>query len=253
VGPQEVSTLEGRDTVRYNGHPVTLVRLSDVLGLPRVDARHDAAGIPVVIVAAAERRLAFAVDELVDEQEVVIKGLGGQLARVGGIAGATVLGTGEVVLILNVADLIKLAMRGQCRSIFDTSAGAVSPTEARIQRRILIVDDSITTRTLEKNILEAVGYGVQVATDGQEALSIIAAEGVPDLVVSDILMPRMDGFELTQRVKGDARTAAVPVILVTSLESPADKARGIEVGADAYIVKSSFDQNNLLETIEQLI
>jgi two-component system chemotaxis sensor kinase CheA len=260
VSPQEIAPLEGQDTIRYNGRPLTLVRLNDVLELPHTDGQRDSVGLSrgearilVVILAAAERRMAFAVDELAGEQEVVIKGLSKQLTRVGGIAGATVMGSGEVVLILNVADLIKLAMRGQCRSVFDTSAEVVSPTEARAQRRILIVDDSITTRTLEKNILEAVGYGVQVATDGQEALSIIAAEGVPDLVVSDILMPRMDGFELTQRVKGDARTAAVPVILVTSLESPADKARGIEVGADAYIVKSSFDQNNLLETIEQLI
>jgi two-component system chemotaxis sensor kinase CheA len=247
VRPQQVSSLEGQDTLRYNGRPVTLVQLGDVLELPRLDVQRDDPRLLVVVLAAAERRMAFAVDGLAGEQEVVIKGLGKQLSRVGGIAGATVLGSGEVVLILNVADLIKLALRGERRSVLDAPAETVS------RQRILIVDDSVTTRTLEKNILEAAGYTVQLATDGQEALAAIAAGGVPDLVVSDIVMPRLDGFDLTRRLKNDPQTAPVPVILVTSLGSPEDKAHGIEVGADAYIVKSSFDQNNLLETIEQLI
>ena len=164
------------------------------------------------------------------------------------------MGSGEVVLILNVADLIKLGLRGDHRSVLAALARA-TPTveEDGIRQHILVVDDSITTRTLEKNILEAAGYDVQLATDGQEALSAIAAGGVPDLIVSDVVMPRLDGFGLTQRIKEDPHTADIPVILVTSLDSPEDKARGIEVGADAYITKSSFDQNNLLETIEQLI
>jgi len=257
IRPQEIASLEGHDTVLYNGRPLTLVRLGDVLELPPpaspARGEVDTAHIPVVILAAAERRMAFAVDALADEQEVVIKGLGKQLSRVGGIAGATVMGSGEVVLILNVADLIKLGLRGDRRSVLATLARPSPEAEDRARRRILIVDDSITTRTLEKNILEAAGYVVQLATDGQEALSAIAAGGVPDLIVSDIVMPRLNGFELTRRIKEEPHTANVPVILVTSLDSPEDKARGIEVGADAYITKSSFDQNNLLETIEQLI
>jgi len=258
VSPQEISPLEGQDTIRYNGRLLTLARLDDVLELPRAEAQHlphrDRQGrILVVIVGAAERRMAFVVDELAGEQELVIKGLGKQLKRVGGIAGATVMGSGEVVLILNVADLIKLAMRERRRSVLNVPAVQIPSMMARAQRRILIVDDSITTRTLEKNILEAAGYTVQVAVDGQEALNTIATSGVPDLIVADIVMPRLDGFELTRRIKGDPNTADVPVILVTSLSSPQDKARGIEAGADAYIVKSSFDQDNLLETIEQLI
>lgn len=253
ISPEEISPLEGQDTVLCNGRPITLVRLNDVLGLPRVKVQRDETRIQAVILAASERRMAFAVDELAGEQEVVIKGLGKQLLRVGGIAGATVMGTGEVVLILNPTDLIKLAMRGERRSVLDTLAEMQAPEVARAQRRILIVDDSITTRTLEKNILEAAGYSVQLAIDGQEALNTIAVDGVPDLIVSDVAMPRLDGFDLTRRVKDDPHTAHVPVILVTSLDSPEDKAQGIEAGADAYIAKSSFDQTNLLETIEQLI
>jgi len=252
VGAQEISPLEGYETVRHGGRPVRLVWLRDVLGLPGTEGQGERGRFPAVILSAGEQCMAFAVDELGGEQEVVIKGLGKQLSRVGGVAGATTMGSGEVVLILNVADLLKLALQREHRSVL-SSAEPASPMLARVRQRILVVDDSITTRTLEKNILEAAGYRIELATDGQEALEAIAREGVPDLVVSDIAMPRMDGFELTRQIKGDAETAEVPVILVTSLDSPEDKVRGIEAGADAYIIKSSFDQSNLLETIEQLI
>ena len=113
--------------------------------------------------------------------------------------------------------------------------------------------NSITTRTLEKNILEAAGYWVMLAIDGVEALAMIHSADRPDLVVTDIVMPRMDGFELTRLIKEDEQTQSLPVILVTSLDSLADKEHGIEVRADAYIVKSSFNQVNLLDTIQQLI
>jgi two-component system, chemotaxis family, sensor kinase CheA len=198
--------------------------------------------------------MAFAVDALADEQEVVIKGLGRQLTRVAGIAGASVMGNGEILLILNVADLMKLASRAERRSVLEmqTQEDDGQNQESR-QRRILVVDDSITTRTLEKNILEAAGFIVVLATDGQEAFNLVMTSDLPDLVISDIQMPRMDGITLAARLKKENRTAHLPVILVTSLDSPEDKARGIEAGADAYIVKSSFDQNNLLETIGQLI
>jgi two-component system chemotaxis sensor kinase CheA len=252
--PDEIISLEGQDTIRYGGQPLTLVPLSDVLELPpHGGEREGEEDILVVVVAAAERRMAFAIDELVGEQEMVIKSLGKQLSRVGGVTGATVLGNRQVVLVLNVSDLIKLAMRGKRRSVLDSLIAPESMPSERAERHILVVDDSITTRTLEKNILEAAGYTVRLATDGQEALSDIAASGVPDLIVTDVAMPRMNGFELTRHIKDDEHMGSTPVILVTSLDSDEDKARGIEVGADAYIVKSGFDQDNLLETIEQLI
>jgi two-component system chemotaxis sensor kinase CheA len=254
VKREDVVPMGGHDTLQFSGRPLMLVHLGDVLGLSRVKEQTDNYRIPVVILSAAERYMAFAVDELADEQEVVIKGLGKQLSRVGGIAGASVMGNGEVILILNVADLIKLAHRGEQRSVLSPSMDETSTTSVdHPRRRILIVDDSITTRTLEKSILEAAGYTVQLAMDGLEALSAIAGGDIPDLIISDIAMPRLDGFGLTERLKNDARTAHLPLILVTSFDSPEDKTHGIEVGADAYIVKSAFDQNNLLETIEQLL
>jgi two-component system chemotaxis sensor kinase CheA len=248
IKPGAIASVEGKEAITYQGKPIAVAWLADLLELPSHPVDEN---LTVVIVGVAEKRLGLIVDGLVGEQEVVIKNLGRQLAKVAGIAGATLLGSGQVILVLHVADLIKLAARTM------SSRSKVMPeteqSETDQRRTILVVDDSITTRTLEKNILEAVGYEVKLATDGKEALGVLATDGLPHLIVSDINMPRLDGFELTSRIKGDARYADIPVILVTSLDSPADKARGIEVGADAYIVKSSFDQGNLLETIEQLV
>jgi two-component system chemotaxis sensor kinase CheA len=256
IYPSEIVRVGGHDTMQFDGKPLMLAHLGDVLGLPRSTRKYDVNGrIPVVVLFAGERRMAFFVDELTSEQEVVIKSLGRQLTRVGGIAGASVMGNGEITLILQVSDIIKLALHTNNRSVLEpvNPEGTDFSVQPRAQHRILVVDDSITTRTLEKNILEAAGYTVNLANDGMEAIHTVYGSDLPDLIISDIAMPRLDGFELTKRLKNDERTNHVPIILVTSLDSSEDKARGIEAGADAYIVKSNFDQTNLLETIEQLI
>ena len=257
VRPDAVTALGGHETLQHQGRPYPLVYLSDILDLSRVvtsEHAEDHGYLLVVIVATAERRMAFVVDSLDGEQEMVIKGLGPHLRHVGGIAGASVLGDGTPLLVLDVADLIKLVVRGEQRAPYIPVLPRSSAAhDAAPPQRILVVDDSVTTRTLEKNVLESAGYTVQLAVNGQQALGLIAAGDLPDLIISDVVMPRLDGFGLTQQVKGDARTANIPVILVTSLDSAQDKTRGIEVGADAYIIKQHFDQNNLLETIEQLI
>jgi two-component system chemotaxis sensor kinase CheA len=249
IDANSIASVEGKEAITYQGKPIALARLADLMELPFKPV--DTEQLTVVIVAVAEKRLGLVVDDLAGEQEVVIKNLGRQLAKVAGFAGATLLGTGQVILVLHIADLIKLAARTKPRIMMADMEEKEDTSDER--KTILVVDDSITTRTLEKNILEAVGYEVKLATDGREALGVLATAGLPHLIVSDINMPRIDGFELTSRIKQDARYANIPVILVTSLDSPADKARGIEVGADAYIVKSSFDQGNLLDTIEQLV
>jgi len=256
ITPRDIYHVGGREMLRYNDTAFSVAHLSDVLGLPRLEV--DRASRPieerltVLLLASAQRRMAFIVDGLRGEQEVVIKDLGRQVQRLAGIAGATITGDGAVLLVLNAGDLIKLALHNEGRSSVVVQTVAIQETAP--QKHIFIVDDSITTRTLERNILEAAGYNVRVATDGLEALNAIEAEiMLPDLVISDVAMPRLDGIGLTEQLKTNPRTAQIPVILVTSLASAADKARGIEPGADAYIVKGNFDQNNLLETIEQLI
>ena len=249
VKTEAITKVAGQEAITFQNKPIALAWLTDLLELPS-PPKDKVDSLTVVIISVAEKRLGLIVDDLSGEQEIVMKNLGKQLARVGGIAGATILGSGQVILVLHAADLIKLAARIQPRK--SIAAHAVRP-EIEQQKTILVVDDSITTRTLEKNILEAAGYRVKLATDGQEALGILVTEGLPHLIVSDINMPRLNGFDLTRRLKQDDRYADIPIILVTSLDSPADKARGIEVGADAYIVKGNFDQGNLLETIEQLV
>jgi two-component system chemotaxis sensor kinase CheA len=149
-----------------------------------------------------------------------------------------------VLPVLNVADLMHSAVK-----IARVSA-ACETEEA--PKSILVAEDSITSRTLLKNILEFAGYKVKTAIDGAEALAVLATEPF-DLVVSDVEMPRMSGFDLTARIRADKRLAELPVVLVTALDSRPDREHGVDVGASAYIVKSSFDQGNLLEVVRRLI
>lgn len=248
---KQIGNIDGRPAIYTNGHSLPLFNLASILELR--DSEHPLeqdAKIPVVVLSVVEKRVALIVDAFLSTQQVVIKSLGKQLRRVRNIAGVTILGDGRLVTVLNVADILKSIHTGQitCKSL---------PVVKRETRRIniMVIDDSITTRTLEKHILENAGYSVVSFVDGQEAWEYIQGResDLPDLIVSDIDMPRMDGFALTKAVKGDKRYAHLPVVLVTSLESPRDRLEGMEAGADAYIVKSSFDQQELLEAIRRFI
>ena len=245
-----VQTVENRATVMLGGQPVSFVRLHEVLEIST-----DGSGgkgpesLSMVVLATSERRIAFQVDEVVGEQEVIVKSLGPQLVRVRNVGGAAVLGTGKVVPILNVADLMKSAVKTSPRP---APTREIEEPIAPRQRSILVVDDSITARTLLKSILEAAGYLVRTAVDGAEAFATLR-ETQFDVVVSDVDMPRLNGFDLTARIRADRKMADLPVILVSALESREDRERGIDVGANAYIVKSSFEQSNLLDTVRRFV
>jgi two-component system chemotaxis sensor kinase CheA len=247
VKRDEVKTVENRETIALDGRTVPFVLLGDVLELPRKVKSTAPEFIHTVVMGSGGRRIAFGVDEVLNEQEVLVKDLGRQLVRVRNVAAATVLGTGRVVPILNVSDLLRSAVRAS--SAVRMAPAAQQPEE---RKSVLIVEDSITSRTLLKNILETSGYDVQIAVDGADAFTALKTAEF-DLVVSDVDMPRMNGFELTAKVRADKKLSELPVILVTSLESREDRERGIDVGANAYIVKSSFDKSNLLEAIRRLI
>jgi len=132
------------------------------------------------------------------------------------------------------------------------TAGVVAEEGETKRKSILVAEDSITARTLLKNILESAGYNVKTTVDGVDAFTTLRTENF-DLVVSDVDMPRMSGFDLTAKIRADKKLSELPVVLVTALESRQDRERGIDVGASAYIIKSSFDQSNLLEVIRRLI
>lgn len=248
----DIKSVENRDTVVIDGAVLALARLSDVLALPPVPVEGEApAQHPVAVLEHAGRRIAFLVDEVVYEQEVLVKHLGkhlgGQTTHVRNVAGATLLGSGQVVPILNVATLIESAVHGTAG--VRTVAAQQAPQR---KQSVLVAEDSITSRILIKNILEAAGYRVETAVDGVDGLTKLRG-GEFDLVVSDVEMPRMDGIGLTSQIRSDAKLNQLPVILVTALDSRADRERGVDAGANAYIVKSSFEQSNLLEVVRRLI
>lgn len=248
VSFDDVRTVEGRETIAHGERAVALARLADVLQLPMPDG-DDAvpSALTVFIAGADEERMAFVVDAVLNEQEVLVKPLPRPLARVRNIAAATVLGTGEVVPILDIADLVRSA-----RMVTGSTSRPATPAKPAPRKHVLVAEDSITSRMLIKGILEGAGYRVKTAVDGLEALSFLRAEAF-DLVVSDVEMPRLDGFGLTARIRADHKLADLPVVLVTAMESAQDRERGIDVGASAYLVKSSFDQTHLLEALRRLI
>ena len=173
--------------------------------------------------------------------------LPGKKKRVRHVSGATVLGSGKVVPILNVSDLLKSAVKDYSHIGRENTA-----QESVKKRAILVVEDSITSRMLIKNILENTGYSVTTAIDGVDGYNKLKA-GAFDLVVSDVDMPRMSGLDMTAKIRADKAVCEIPVILVTSLSKREDQERGLEVGANAYIVKGNFDQSNLTEVVERLI
>jgi two-component system chemotaxis sensor kinase CheA len=247
---EKVKTVENRATIPLNGRALSLLALADVLALPRTQEQKEGSEfLTAAVLGSGEKRIAFTIDEVLGEQEVLVKGLGKQIKRIPNIAGATILGSGRVVPILNVFDLLKSPL-GRTDGFDNTE---VSEQEKEANRKsILVAEDSITSRTLIKNILEAAGFNVKTVVDGQEAFTSLKTEEF-DLVVSDVDMPRMNGFELTTKIRGNMRLEETPVVLLTGRESREDRERGIDVGANAYIVKSSFDQSNLVEVIQRLI
>ncbi len=249
VGASELRPVEGRDVLIFEGMPVAVYRLADILGHQGRGADQVSDKVLVVIVEADGQRAGFVVDELLAEQEVVVKDLGARLQRVRNVVGATVLATGRIALILNASDLLGSALETETGH---TVSKSMTGTSVESKKRLLVVDDSVTTRTLVKSILEASGYDVTDAADGLEAWQYLQEKGA-DLVVSDVEMPRMDGIALTEAIRSSRRLQGLPVILVTGLEKEQDKMRGLDAGADAYLVKSAFDQTNLIRTIQQLV
>ncbi|MFH1896963.1 MAG: hybrid sensor histidine kinase/response regulator [Candidatus Desantisbacteria bacterium] len=244
----EIKTVVDKDVVIINNRHIPVVRLASVLDLKSVGTKKIVSDkLPIIILNVDETRIGFLVDELISEEEVVIKNMGDYLKNVPNTAGATILGEGEVVIILNVSELIKSAKTVKETHLLEDIKDEQHPTYS-----ILVVDDAAVLRELEKNMLESAGYAIDLAVDGVDGFEK-AKKKKYDLIVTDVEMPRMDGFELTRMLRADATYKDIPVVIVTAREKEEDKKRGIDVGADAYIVKTSFDQSKLLDTVEQLI
>ena len=244
MAPKEIHIINNKRALVYQDQIIPLVSLGSLLGCP---TRGRGGLIQVVVLKAFDKRVAFQVDDLLDQQEIVIKSLGTHLRRVDRIAGASILVDGKVVLILDVPFLILSAHWEEAPFPEEKPP----PSRGR-KPTILVVEDQLTTQHLEKSILEAAGFEVDTARDGIQALAKLS-EKTFDLVLTDIRMPNMDGFALTNYIKTHPKLQNIPVVVVSSMEKEEDKRRGLEAGADAYIVKSKFDQENLIDTIRTLI
>ncbi|HSK47565.1 MAG TPA: hybrid sensor histidine kinase/response regulator [Coriobacteriia bacterium] len=246
IDPAEIVKLEGREVIRRQRRTIPLVRLSDILGVASTGP--EGLKVPIVTIGYSGHRMGFIVDAFHGEQQIVIKPLGKHLKKVENVAGVTVLGAGNVVPILNVPDLMTNA-----RTRSGQRVGPAPRTDTQGTYSILICEDSFTTRELERSIFEAAGYHVETAMDGSLGLGKLRDGLQVDAVVTDVQMPNMTGFQLTKAIKSDPSLAHIPVVIVTSLERDEEKAEGIEAGADAYITKSVFNQDTLLDTVERLI
>lgn len=246
VERDQIIALGARAAVDVRGEPVPLVDLSDLLGL----ATARAASGPAVIVTALNRRVAVRVDDLCGEREGVVKPLGPLLAHVPGYIGATFLDDGSIALIADARHIVRRAS-SVAAPVLEHPPAVAAATE--VPPKILVVDDQFTVRELQRTILAGAGYTVLTARDGREALEQLEQEPDVRLVLTDVEMPVMDGVALVLALRDDQRWATVPVVIVSSRGSEADRRRGAEAGADAYIAKGEFDQRTLLATVERLV
>ena len=251
LAPADVFGVEGREATLHQGRPVSVVRLAELLELRQAavpaKGRAAPAAAACVVLAAGGEPFGVIVDALLDEQELVLKPQSGLLERVRNVAGATILDSGEICMVLNPQDLLA-SMRKRSAQV----AQPKEEEEMKSKKVILLAEDSITTRTQEARILANAGYEVVTAADGLEAYNQLATRAF-DALVSDINMPNLDGLALTERIRREAKYAELPIILVTALASDEDKKRGLEAGANAYITKPAFDQQVLLDCLERLI
>jgi two-component system, chemotaxis family, sensor kinase CheA len=243
VAVADTTSLGNRPALDLEGQVVPLSDLAQLIGAagPAL-ARHP----PAIVVESLGRRLAVACDELLGEEEVVIKSLGAIMAGTPGYLGAAILGDGRIALVLDPNHLLKAPAE-------EMALDQPDETEERTAIRVLVVDDQFSARELQRSILEAAGHRVEVARDGREALRMIGELADLDLVLTDVQMPEMDGFELLEAIRADEERSSLPVVVVTTLGDEVSRRRGVEAGADAYIVKEEFDQQTLLSTIERLV
>jgi len=241
------ASVEGRPVIRVRDQVLPVSSLAATLGTG------EAAAGPAVVVASLTRRHAFQVDALLGQREVVLKDLGRLLPRVDLLGGASVEPDGAILLVLDASGLVERARR----TVPVAGVPVPSGTPARqappvAHASILVVDDAPVVRELERSILERAGYQVRTAADGQEALAMLAA-APGDLVITDVDMPRCNGFELTSAIRAEPELAGLPVVILTSKADDADHRRGLDAGADAYVVKSAFDEQALLDVVARLL
>lgn len=244
----EIRTIASKEVINIRDEIVPLARLNNLFSIPQKGI-YEKRYYPVIIVQSIKTKLAVLVDQIIGHHEAVIKNLGYPLKNTANISGGTIMGDGKVVLILDIPSLVEVPDRNRNKD-YDTSQER--STVRKNTKTILLAEDTLNTAMLEKNILESAGFKVVIARDGKEALEKTKQNNF-DLVITDVLMPGMNGYELTETLKKDKNFKDIPVVIVTTRESDSDKRKGLRAGADAYIIKKDFTSDKLLETIDKLI
>ena len=245
-----IRVLEGRQHFMMDDHPIGLIEASQVLGLPAEEGPRDS--FPVVVASDRSHRFGVVVDEFLGERDLEVRPLDSRLGKVPNINSASVLEDGWPVLIFDVEDLVRSVDNLLSGRRLRKLTGTVERHEARGRRRVLVVDDSITVRELERQLLESVGYQVEVAVDGVDGWNAVRSHDY-DLVISDVDMPRMDGIQFVSLIKQDAKLRPIPVVIVSYKDREEDRMRGLDAGANAYLTKSSFHDKTFLQTVVDLI
>ncbi|MEM6610705.1 MAG: response regulator [Cyanobacteria bacterium P01_C01_bin.72] len=243
--PQDIYEIDGNPSITFEDQPLSIAELTGLLQLPStVERSHNY--LSCIVLRVENERFGVIVDDLVDQQDIVIKPQSKLLKRIPNILGATILGSGSVCMILNPVDLLHSLRNGTWQ------AAAPQTDQAIARNRLLLVEDSIIIRTQMQRLLKGAGYNVTVAENGLLGLQQVQTQEF-DIVLSDVEMPQMSGLEMTSNIRQDKKYDRLPIVLITTLNSPEDKRRGADAGANAYLTKGDFDQKLLFETLQQLI
>jgi chemosensory pili system protein ChpA (sensor histidine kinase/response regulator) len=246
LSKSEVTAHLGRDsaTFEYGGQKYRFQPLASFVGLEPSPLPEQDVTIPVVLVRAGEHSTGLIADELVGSREIVVKSVGPQISSIRGISGATILGDGRIVVILDIGALVRAEWRGRAQT-------PLLREKADRRTFALVVDDSITVRRVTQRLLERNGMRVLTARDGMDAVGLLQ-DHVPDIILLDIEMPRMDGYEVAAHVRNDPRLKDVPIIMITSRVGEKHRARAIELGVDDYLGKP-YQEAQLLDAIAPLV
>ena len=246
---EDVQVLDNRSFIIHQGENIGLVSARQLLGRPAANAEQE---IAVVLVSDRDGRYGVVVDGFLGERTIVVHPLDRRLGKIRNISSASVMEDGAPLLIFDIDDLVRSADAAVGNERVIRSAQAALAAAADTRKHLLVVDDSLTVRELERRLLEGHGYRVDVAVNGMDGWNAARA-GHYDLIVTDVDMPRMNGIQLVGLIKGDPRLASTPVVIVSYKDRPEDHARGLEAGADYYLAKSSFQDETIIRVVEDLI
>ena len=252
VPREAMLTIAERNAVIIRNEFVPVVSLAELLCIPahlaRPDERAHSMGLLLLVLRVRNEKIALQVDDLLDERDMVIKPLPEHMRQLPLLSGVVTTGKNELVSVLHAPALLDLARRVRTQAVRSKAESHALESHYKV----LVVDDSLNTREIEKDVLEAYGYHVTLAEDGLDGLRK-AIDGDFDAILTDVEMPNMDGFTLTARLRQEEKYRNKPIVIITSREKEEDKRRGVQVGADAYIVKGDFDQSNLVDTLRALL